>query len=102
VRVLSTERLAKRLSQGRPDRVAVYARADVTSMAGDDLVRADGDALLRRMPSEAGAAAHELFAVLRALDAAGAREIWIEAPPEAPAWEGVRDRLSRAAASAGD
>ena len=102
VRVLSTESLAKRLSQGRPERVAVYARADVTSMAGGDLVLVDGDALLRRMPSEAGAAAHELFAVLRALDAAGAREIWIEAPPEAPAWEGVRDRLSRAAASAGD
>ena len=33
------------------------------------------------------------------LDAAGAREIWVEAPPRDPAWDGVRDRLSRAAAA---
>ncbi|TNY03492.1 translation factor Sua5, partial [Escherichia coli] len=35
----------------------------------------------------------------RALDAAGAREIWVEAPPRDPAWDGVRGRLSRAAAA---
>jgi L-threonylcarbamoyladenylate synthase len=51
------------------------------------------------MPDEPGAAAHELFAVLRKLDAAGARLIWVEAPPPDPAWEGVRDRLGRAAAA---
>ncbi|HNT38885.1 MAG TPA: L-threonylcarbamoyladenylate synthase [Rubrivivax sp.] len=56
--------------------------------------------LLERMPDEAGAAAHELFAVLRKLDAAGVRLIWVEAPPPQPAWEGVRDRLERAAAAA--
>ncbi|ODU10858.1 MAG: threonylcarbamoyl-AMP synthase [Rubrivivax sp. SCN 71-131] len=55
--------------------------------------------LLERMPDEAGAAAHELFAVLRKLDAAGVRLIWVEAPPPQAAWEGVRDRLERAAAT---
>jgi L-threonylcarbamoyladenylate synthase len=50
------------------------------------------------MPSEAAAAARELFAVLRELDAAGVSLIWIEAPPDAPEWAGVRDRLQRAAA----
>lgn len=51
------------------------------------------------MPRDAKAAAHELFAVLRELDAAGAQEIWIEAPPPDSGWDGVRDRLSRAAAA---
>jgi len=39
-----------------------------------------------------------LFAALRELDATGAREIWVEQPPDTPEWEGVRDRLRRAAA----
>ncbi len=52
----------------------------------------------RPMAAEADAAAHELFAVLRELDDAGARAIWVEAPPAGPAWDGVRDRLGRAAA----
>ena len=52
----------------------------------------------RRMPDDAAATAHQLFAVLRAFDAAGVKLIWIEAPPDTPEWEGVRDRLRRAAA----
>ena len=43
--------------------------------------------------------ARQLFAVLRDFDAAGVKLIWIEAPPDAPEWEGVRDRLRRAAAA---
>ncbi|MEY2842202.1 MAG: putative GTP-binding controlling metal-binding, partial [Pseudomonadota bacterium] len=26
-------------------------------------------------------------------------DIWVEAPPDDPAWDGVRDRLQRAAAA---
>jgi L-threonylcarbamoyladenylate synthase len=51
------------------------------------------------MPDDAAAAAHELFAALRGFDDAGVREVWVEQPPSAPEWEGVRDRLRRAAAS---
>jgi len=54
---------------------------------------------LRLMPDDAGAAAHELFAVLREIDAGGARLIWVETPPPGPQWDGVRDRLARAAAA---
>ena len=43
-------------------------------------------------------AARELFAVLREFDAQGVRLIWIETPPDSAEWEGVRDRLRRAAA----
>lgn len=54
----------------------------------------------RRMPDDAAAAAHELFAVLRAFDEQGASTIWVERPPMSQEWEGVRDRLQRAAAAA--
>ncbi len=53
----------------------------------------------RRMPSRPEQAAHELFSVLRELDAEGVRLIWVEAPPDSAEWDGVRDRLTRAAAS---
>ena len=36
---------------------------------------------------------------MRELDAQGVHLIWVEAPPPGPEWDGVRDRLSRAAAS---
>jgi L-threonylcarbamoyladenylate synthase len=52
----------------------------------------------RAMPSSATQAAHDLFSVLRDFDARGVRTIWIETPPDTPEWEGVRDRLQRAAA----
>jgi L-threonylcarbamoyladenylate synthase len=53
----------------------------------------------RRMPETARAAAHELFAVLREIDAQGVALIWVERPPPGADWEGVRDRLQRAAAA---
>jgi L-threonylcarbamoyladenylate synthase len=50
------------------------------------------------MPHNAVDAAQALFSILRGFDARGARQIWIETPPDTPEWEGVRDRLQRAAA----
>ena len=49
------------------------------------------------MPDDAVAVAHELFSVLRQLDGWQVAEIWVEQPPDHPAWEGVADRLRRAA-----
>ncbi len=54
--------------------------------------------IFRPMPADAAAVAHELFAVLREFDTAGVAAIWVERPPADPAWDGVRDRLQRAAA----
>lgn len=71
--------------------VAVYARSALPNLATP---------LARRMPDDAGAAAQQLFDTLRGFDDAGARLIWVELPPDTPAWEGVRDRLRRAAAAA--
>ena len=54
---------------------------------------------LRAMPQAALATAHELFGTLRDFDEIGAQLIWIETPPDTADWEGVRDRLQRAAAA---
>ena len=54
--------------------------------------------LLRRMPDDAAATAHQLFAALRGFDDNGVKLIWVETPPDTPEWEGVRDRLQRASA----
>jgi L-threonylcarbamoyladenylate synthase len=70
--------------------IAVYARA---------IVRITSDKVIyRRMPDDALATAQQLFAVLRGFDAQGVKLIWIEHPPLAAEWDGVRDRLVRAAA----
>lgn len=71
--------------------IAVYARA----MLG---IRSS-KVLYRRMPDDAAATAQQLFAVLRDFDDQGVKLIWIETPPADSEWEGVRDRLGRAAAS---
>ena len=51
------------------------------------------------MPAEAAAYAARLYAVLHELDEAGYARVWVQQPPEAPAWAGVRDRLRRAASA---
>ena len=52
------------------------------------------------MPPSATDCAHQLFAQLRSFDAQGVAHIWVEAPPLTPEWDGVRDRLTRAATPA--
>jgi L-threonylcarbamoyladenylate synthase len=52
----------------------------------------------KAMAADAASVAHELFAVLREFDEAGVVAIWVERPPPGPDWDGVRDRLQRAAA----
>jgi L-threonylcarbamoyladenylate synthase len=49
-----------------------------------------------RMPRDAEAYAARLYGALRELDTTGCDEILVEAPPDAPAWAAVRDRLTRA------
>ena len=70
--------------------IAIYARSPfrITS----------SHIVLRRMPADAMATAQQLFAVLREFDAQKVRLIWVETVPTDAAWDGVRDRLERAAA----
>jgi L-threonylcarbamoyladenylate synthase len=92
VRLMSASMLRDALSVlgNATPKLAVYSRT----------VRPPGRAVAHRaMPDNARAAAFELFAVLRELDALGVQLIWVELPPDTPEWDGVRDRLQRAAAA---
>jgi len=75
--------------------VAVYSRTAPAVLQ----LRDPSAPRFRLMPGSAAAAGHELFAVLRELDATGVNLIWVEQPPDTPQWDGVRDRLRRAAAA---
>jgi L-threonylcarbamoyladenylate synthase len=70
--------------------IAIYSRVILQTRSGQ--------VLRRRMPDDAAETARQLFAVLREFDSQGVRLIWVETPPQGPEWEGVRDRLQRAAA----
>ncbi|MBL8388740.1 MAG: threonylcarbamoyl-AMP synthase [Hydrogenophaga sp.] len=91
VRLMSGEQIQSALDVLGQDakHIAVYTRTSL---------RAARAVLQRRMPSDAAVCAQELFAVLRELDATGVKLIWVETPPDGVEWDGVRDRLQRAAA----
>jgi L-threonylcarbamoyladenylate synthase len=74
-----------------PLKLAVYSRSLPATIAPG--------LMHRRMPMRPEAAAHELFAALHEFDAWQAQLIWVEEPPEGDEWDGVRDRLQRAAAA---
>ena len=76
------------LQQQSPPTVAIYSRS----------VAVPRGVPQRHMPERPEAVAFELFAVLRELDASGVKLIWVECPPDTPPWQGVLDRLTRAAA----
>jgi L-threonylcarbamoyladenylate synthase len=61
------------------------------------LTRATSAARSIQMPRDAKVYAAALYATLHSLDREGLDWIAIELPPDGPAWEGVRDRLRRAA-----
>ncbi|MDO8776529.1 MAG: L-threonylcarbamoyladenylate synthase [Burkholderiaceae bacterium] len=70
--------------------IAVYSRQQMHS--------ASTNMIFRRMPLQASQAAQQLFATLRELDQPDIHLIWVETPPEDADWDGVRDRVLRAAA----
>ena len=95
VRLLSAQEIATKLQALGPhaNNLGVWSvqRPDV----GEGM---SAGVLWRAQPTTAEQAAHELFTVLRDWDARGVQQIWVQQPPDTPEWEGVRDRLQRAAA----
>jgi L-threonylcarbamoyladenylate synthase len=80
--------------------VAPAAKGPVIATYSRSALRSGSSGVVqRRMPDDAGATAQQLFAVLRGFDDQGVKLIWVESPPDGPQWDGVRDRLQRAAAA---
>jgi L-threonylcarbamoyladenylate synthase len=93
LRLMGSAELAAALASAAPaDRLAVYSRTVRPSGP-------TGTVMHHWMPQSAAQAAQELFSVLRDFDDRGAQLIWVEQPPDTPDWDGVRDRLQRAAAA---
>jgi L-threonylcarbamoyladenylate synthase len=93
VRLMSLSQLNEALHARASDAsmLAVYSRGAVQGLSGNTVHR--------HIPVDAEHAAQELFSTLRAFDDQGVQAIWIEEPPSAAEWAGVRDRLQRASAA---
>jgi L-threonylcarbamoyladenylate synthase len=77
------------------------AAGPVAVLARHSRPRDSRSALWQIAATDAHAYAHDLYALLRFLDRSGCALIVVEAPPERPEWDAVRDRLTRAAAGSG-
>ena len=77
-------------------RPPVYALLRTARLGGDDTAPM-APPIVVRMPDDPATYARHLYGALHDADAAGAALILIEAPPDEAAWDGVRDRLTRAA-----
>ncbi len=87
--LVAAAELPVRLNALRGQKVAVLARAE----APEGLQQVYWQAAPRAVTGYA----HELYASLRRLDDLGCDVILVEAPPAVPGWQGVSDRLMRAA-----
>jgi L-threonylcarbamoyladenylate synthase len=67
-------------------------------IAHTHLPSAEGFMLVSVIPHDAEAFARAIYAELHRCDEMGAKLIVVEAPPVAPEWSGIADRLRRAAA----
>jgi len=76
-----------------PTRAEAVARALETGAALVTFGEVTGAISLSDDPASAS---HDLYATLHAIDASGATEIVVEAPPQTPGWEAISDRLTRA------
>ena len=87
--LVKASELTARQAELRGRTVAVLSRAEAQQGLKDVYWQA--------APRPVAAYAHELYASLRRLDALDCALILVEAPPATPEWQGVNDRLTRAA-----
>ncbi len=89
---LDTTLAAVREAAARGVRVAVLTRGEFAAPGIHHV----------RMPDGAAEFARRLYSTLHALDDGGCQVMWIEMVPEGSEWDGVRDRLRRAAHTRGE
>jgi L-threonylcarbamoyladenylate synthase len=92
VALLDASQLAAAMQQlqagGQSFALISYSENGVDSVAATQRVQ---------LPADPDGYAHGLYASLRALDACDAAVILVERPPQHSAWQGINDRLRRAA-----
>jgi L-threonylcarbamoyladenylate synthase len=91
--LIASERLTEALAARADVPVAVLSRIKPAGIAAGHWQQA---------ASDPAAYARELYAHLRDLDVLGADLMLIESPPQGPEWDGVNDRLRRAAFGSGE
>ena len=84
---------------GRGDAPAAWAGRIAAVVLGTAPGAAPAGAEWVVLPDDPAGYAQRLYATLRELDAGGYDRILLQRPPASPAWQGVRDRVSRAAAA---
>lgn len=89
--LVAAAELPARLAGLRGKRLAVLARVEAPAGLKD--------VSWQTAPRAVAGYAHELYASLRRLDDLGCDVILVEAPPSAPEWQGVNDRLRRASSN---
>ncbi|MBE0616258.1 MAG: threonylcarbamoyl-AMP synthase [Burkholderiales bacterium] len=87
--LVAAAELPAKLAELRGKKIAVLARAEAPSGLKD--------VYWQEAHRAVAGYAHELYASLRRLDELGCDVLLVEAPPDVPGWQGVNDRLKRAA-----
>ncbi|MBE0623187.1 MAG: threonylcarbamoyl-AMP synthase [Burkholderiales bacterium] len=91
LRLVPAAELPARMAELRGQKIAVLARAEAPSGLKE--------IYWQEAPRSVEGYARELYASLRRLDELGCAVILVEAPPPVPGWQGVSDRLRRAASN---
>jgi len=86
------ESLASAIAQYAPRPLAILSRVRPDGFKGE----------WREASTEPAGYARDLYARLRELDVLNAELMLIETPPQGPEWDGINDRLRRAAFGSGD
>ncbi len=97
VRLMQTQELQTALTLLATSAGVSEARPSIGLYSRRQPAAANPHVLYRPMPLDAASTAQQLFAVLREFDQQAVKLIWVETPPDDSAWDGVRDRLQRAA-----
>ena len=86
----------------RATALTASARSAAVLASAATLAALPAGVITQLAPASASAYARRLYADLRRLDAAGAAEILVEQPPTGGDWQGINDRLTRAARATGE
>lgn len=92
LQLVAADALASASAQEAQHPIAILSRARPAGFGG----------VWRQASSEPAIYARELYAHLRELDTVNAALILVEAPPQGAEWDGVNDRLRRAAYGSGE